>query len=77
MFLESSASVLLFWLRQTTQSSILESKQSSIHPESKQIRTSLVKSIEFYEKVIIPMCLHDLNQLFPKFIKRLKRIAYE
>jgi hypothetical protein len=68
-FLEQSASLMLFWLKQTN--------GTHVHLEAQGIRNALIKAVEFYEQVILSMCLYDLDILFPRFIKRMKRVVYE
>ncbi|KAJ3270489.1 hypothetical protein HDV01_007796 [Terramyces sp. JEL0728] len=65
LFLDQSSSILLFWLNKTA--------GPNRHPEYILIRSTLARVVEFYDSIILAMCLHDLEYLLTKFIKRTKK----
>ncbi|KAJ3323449.1 hypothetical protein HDV06_001726 [Boothiomyces sp. JEL0866] len=63
IFLDQSSSILLFWLNKTV--------GPNRHPEYVLIRSTLARVVEFFDSIILAMCLHDLEYLLSKFIKPL------
>lgn len=64
-FLDMSASLFLFWMQ-----------RADGHPNEAMIRSILAKVVEFYDEVVLQMCQHDLDMLMARFVRKMKRVAY-